>query len=158
MPGAKANGRGTHGVWLALGWVFYFKSLEKTWEAVGRTPCGLTYAFPTSWFEGDNSGLVALPGHRVPAWISDFVIRFFHFMSNIKFMAQISTLPIMMYLHDSTGVVTSHRSNTMEPRRPVCSWHFCPSPLLHWFLSLGPVRNMGSWLPSYGMFVGVLDL
>lgn len=42
MPGTKANVRETHGMWLALGWGFYFKSLEETWEAVGRTPCGLT--------------------------------------------------------------------------------------------------------------------
>lgn len=31
-------------------------------------------------------------------------------MSNINFMAQISTLTIMACLHDSTGVVTLHRS------------------------------------------------
>ena len=29
VPGAEANVRGTHGVRLALGWEFYFKSLDE---------------------------------------------------------------------------------------------------------------------------------
>lgn len=80
MPGTTANVRETHRSWLALGWGFYFKSLGETWEAVGRTPCGLAETWEavgrtpfgladtshTSWFEGSHCLVTGLlPGFQI---------------------------------------------------------------------------------------------